>query len=178
MLCSIVCMTPTGKVFVVKAKDTAVIPNIWSCGIFETNSNEIIDKTAEKYYMEEFNADINIIYQPMGESHRPIPISTFTINAGTEENPIYIEGVYLAAILRNPNQIILSDNYSEFKVLDLAGLVTEIGNVGIIPDLFFNIMTVINNCSIVTVIFVITIIFFFFLLSFKQKFIRKIKSLI
>ena len=107
----------------------------------------MLDNTAKEFYMREFNADIDIICQPMGEMHRPIPISMFTANGGTEEHPRYVEGIYIAAILRNPNQIVLSERYVDYKVLDLGGLATEVGPIDNIPDLFFNIITVINTFS-------------------------------
>ena len=147
MLCSVVCMTPTGKVLVAKGGLTATIPNFWSCGVFESNDKQMIDVTAKEYYMREFNADIDIFYQPAGETHRPIPISVFTANGGTDQNPIYIDGVYFAATLRNPSQIVISDRYTEFAVLDLVGLAELIGPLGGVPDLFYNIITSLQTFS-------------------------------
>ena len=145
MLCSIVCMTPTGKILCIKGGPKATFPNLWTCGVFETNENEMLETTAKDFYMREFNADIDIICQPAGDMHRPIPISLFTANGGTEEKPRYVEGICIAAILRNPSQIVLNDRYTDYKVLDLVELATEIGPIDNMPDLFFNIITVLDT---------------------------------
>ena len=145
MFCSVVCMTPTGKILVAKSNENAVIPGFWSCGIFRVDSDKMIEEAAKQYYMKEFNADIDIINQPNGEIKRAIPISIFTLDIGGPNRNIYENGIYLAAILRNPNQLVLDREYSEVKVLDLVGLATDIANVGIVPDLYFNIMTVLET---------------------------------
>ena len=133
MFCSVVCMTPTGKILVAKSNENAVIPGFWSCGIFRVDSDKMIEEAAKQYYMKEFNADIDIINQPNGEIKRAIPISIFTLDIGGPNRNIYENGIYL------------DREYSEVKVLDLVGLATDIANVGIVPDLYFNIMTVLET---------------------------------
>lgn len=145
MFCSVVCMTPTGKILVAKSNENAIIPGFWSCGIFRVDSDKTIEEAAKRYYMKEFNADIDIINQPNGEIKRAIPISIFTLDIGGPNRNIYENGIYIAAILRNPNQLVLDREYDEVKVLDLIELATQISNIGIVPDLYFNIMTVLET---------------------------------
>ena len=146
MFISTVCMTSDGKFLVVKGGKISNVPDIWSCGVFEAKSSEMIEDSIRKFYLEQFNADVKIIVQSEGEIKRAIPISIFTINVGTENKPNYINGVYFAAILTNPDKVSnLNNNNKEVKVYNIVEMVQNIGNVDIVPDLYYNLMTVEQN---------------------------------
>ena len=145
MFISTVCMTSSGKFLVAKGGEKSIIPNLWSCGIFEAESNQMIEDSIRKFYLEQFNADVEIIVQNSGEVRRAIPISIFTVNVGDENNPKFINGVYFAAILRNPYQLQALQSYDDVKLYDIVEMVQNIGNVNIVPDLYYNLMVVEEN---------------------------------
>lgn len=145
-LISVVCMTPSGKFLVAKGNNRSVLPGLWTCGIFESSDDKLIEESIRDFYLEEFNADVSVITQPDGEVKRALPLTIFSLNFGTIEKPIIANGIYFAAVLRNPYQLkALGRYYDEILLYDLVELATTIANVDIIPDLYYNLIQVQEN---------------------------------
>lgn len=145
-LISVVCMTPSGKFLVAKGNNRSVLPGLWTCGIFESSEDKLIEESIRDFYLEEFNADVSVITQPDGEVKRALPLTIFSLNFGTIEKPVIINGIYFAAVLRNPYQLkALGRYYDEILLCDLVELATTIANVDIIPDLYYNLIQVQEN---------------------------------
>lgn len=145
-LFSVVCMTPNGKFLIAKGNNKSVLPGLWTCGIFGSSPNKLIEDNIRDYYLEEFNADVSIITQPEGEVKRALPLTIFSLNFGTIEKPVIATGIYFMAILRNPYQIkALGRYYDEIILCDLVELATTIANRNIIPDLYYNLIQVQEN---------------------------------
>ena len=138
ILCSVVAVSSTGKFLVVKGSDKAIIPNLWSCGIVESKTDEMVEDTLKKFYMSEFNADIDII--KLGEvAKRPAPIFMFTVDDAGEQDSWhhFTNGFYFIAVLRNPGQIMLSDTYTDYKLDTIDNIYKEIGQDLTVPDLYY-----------------------------------------
>lgn len=145
-LISVVCMTPSGKFLVAKGNNRSVLPGLWTCGIFESSEDKLIEESIRDFYLEEFNADVSVITQPEGEVKRALPLTIFSLNFGTIEKPVIANGIYFAAVLRNPYQLkALGRYYDEILLYDLVELATTIANVNIIPDLYYNLIQVQEN---------------------------------
>ena len=80
VLCSVVAMTPTGKFFVAKGTNKAVVPNLWSPGVVESKDTEIFEETIRNFYITEFNADIDFI-KGGSNIERILPVSTYAIES-------------------------------------------------------------------------------------------------
>ena len=145
-LISVVCMTPSGKFLVAKGNNKSVLPGLWTCGIFESSEDKLIEESIRDFYLEEFNADVSVITQPEGEVKRALPLTIFSLNFGTIEKPVIANGIYFAAVLRNPYQLkALGRYYDEILLCDLVELATTIANVNVIPDLYYNLIQVQEN---------------------------------
>ena len=102
-LFSVVCMTPNGKFLIAKGNNKSVLPGLWTCGIFESSPDKLIEDSIRDYYLEEFNADVSIITQPEGEVKRALPLTIFSLNFGTVEKPVIATGIlwqYLEILIR------------------------------------------------------------------------------
>lgn len=147
ILCSVVAKTPTGKFFVAKGINKAVIPGLWFSGVVESKDTEIFEETIRNFYITQFNADIDFI-KGGNDIERILPISTYAIESDKVSpggKNIIINGFYFAGILRNPNQISIGEEniYSEYMVDKLENIINKIG-YDVLPEMYYN-FTVVRN---------------------------------